>query len=246
MKPHDVENTVSINEVRFLIEQLTTPIAEVSELIQDNIRVLDKHQKSLQQEDQTLDQLKDQLYIPCVDLEVKELNQPVTVCTEPKCTEIVKVRCLLLIKVSNFLLFKVNNVTLRLYKQQCHKPCYLKGVPKEMVGDPQLEDCGVMTDGNCMYCHCSWKKHLHIYKETQKVEVKKEDQNVKNTIKSKEDARVHIEKTLNNVNQRRTELEAEGSTISKTIAKFAYFLQEHALTPFNDLYSAFIKQRITE
>ncbi|KAJ3655992.1 hypothetical protein Zmor_015097 [Zophobas morio] len=230
LKPHDVENTVSINEVRFLIEQLTTPIAEVSELIQDNIRVLDKHQKSLQQEDQTLDQLKDQLYIPCVDLEVKELNQPVTVCTEPKCTEIVK----------------VNNVTLRLHKQPCHKPCYLKGVPKEMVGDPRLEDCGVMVKGNCMYCQCSWKKHLHIYKETQKLQVKKEDQNVKNTIKSKEDARVHIEKTLNNVNQRRTELEAEGTTISKTIAKFAYFLQEHALTPFNDLYSVYIKQRIRD
>ncbi|KAJ3655989.1 hypothetical protein Zmor_015094 [Zophobas morio] len=230
LKPHDVENTVSINEARFLIEQLTTPIAEVSELIQDNIRVLDKHQKSLQQEDQTLDQLKDQLYIPCVDLEVKELDEPVSVCTESSCTEIVK----------------VNNVTLRLHKQQCHKPCYLKGVPKEMVGHPGLENCAVMVQGNCMRCGCSWKKHLHIYKETQKVEVKKEDQNVKNTIKSKEDARVHIEKTLNNVNQRRTELEAEGTTISKTIAKFAYFLQEHALTPFNDLYSAYIKQRIAD
>ena len=102
MKPHDVENTVSINESRFLIEQLTTPIAEVSKLIQDNIRVLDKH------------------------------------------------------------------------------------------------------------------------------------------------ARVHIEKTVNNENQRRTELEAERAIISKTIAKFAYFLQEHALIPFNDLFSAYIKQRIAE
>ncbi|XP_063922391.1 uncharacterized protein LOC135136866 isoform X2 [Zophobas morio] len=102
LNPHDVENTVSINEVRFLIEQLTTLIAEVSELIQDNTRVLDKH------------------------------------------------------------------------------------------------------------------------------------------------ARVHIEKTVNNENQRRTELEAERAIISKTIAKFACFLQEHALIPFNDLYSVYIKQRIKD
>ncbi|KAJ3655979.1 hypothetical protein Zmor_015086 [Zophobas morio] len=230
LKPHDVENTVNINEARFLIKQLTTPIAEVSELMQDIIILLDIHQKRLKQEDEILDQLKDQLYISYVDFEVKKLDQPVTVCTEPTCTEIVK----------------VNNVTLRLYKQQCHKPCYMKGVPKEMVGDPQLEDCAVMVQGNCMYCQCSWKKHLHIYEETQKVVIKKEDENVKNTLKSKEDARLHIEKTVNNVNQRKRELEAEGEIISETIAKFAYFLQEHALIPFNDLHSAYIKQRIRE
>ena len=92
LKPHDVENTISINEVRFHIEQLTTPIAEVSELIQDNIRVLDAHKKKMQQNDQTLEELKQQMHIPCVNIEVKELTQPVTVCTDPKCADIVKVK----------------------------------------------------------------------------------------------------------------------------------------------------------
>ena len=92
LKPHDVENTISINEVRFLIEQLSTPIAKVSELIQDNIRLLDRHKERFNLETQTVDQLKTQLYIPCVDLEVKELEQPVTVCTDTKCADVVKVR----------------------------------------------------------------------------------------------------------------------------------------------------------
>ncbi|XP_063922697.1 uncharacterized protein LOC135137082 [Zophobas morio] len=45
LNSHEVENTISINEVRFLVEQLTTPIAEVSALLQDNIRILDRHKK---------------------------------------------------------------------------------------------------------------------------------------------------------------------------------------------------------
>ena len=91
LKPHEVENTISINEVRFLIEQLSTPIAEVSEIIQDNLLLLDRHKKNLNVETQSLDQLRQQLYIPCVDLTVTELSQPVTVCTDTSCAEVVKV-----------------------------------------------------------------------------------------------------------------------------------------------------------
>ena len=91
LNSHEVENTISINEVRFLVEQLTTPIAEVSALLQDNIRILDRHKKSLSEDDQTLEQLKKQLHIPCVDLKVKNLTQPVTVCTDAKCADVVKV-----------------------------------------------------------------------------------------------------------------------------------------------------------
>ncbi|KAJ3655974.1 hypothetical protein Zmor_015081 [Zophobas morio] len=228
LKPHDVENTISINEVRFLIEQLSTPIAEVSELIQDNIRLLDRHKKRFNLETQTVDQLKTQLYIPCVDLEVKELDEPVTVCTDTKCADVVK----------------VNNVTQWHYKQRCHNPCYLSGIPKEMIGDPGLIDCGAMSHGKCIFCGCPWQVHMHIYKETKKVDVHKEDQSVKNAIKNKEEVRVYIEQLMKDLNKRRSELEEEGQTISRIIAKFSYFLQEHALTPFNDAYSDYLKQLI--
>ena len=90
LKPHDVENTISINKVRVLVEQLTTPIAEVSELIQDNLRLVDRHKEKLTLEDQSLEELKQQLHIPYIDLEVKELSHPVTVCM--KCADVVKVR----------------------------------------------------------------------------------------------------------------------------------------------------------
>lgn len=88
----DLQNIISINEVRFLVEQLATCIPEVSERIQHNMKSLDTHQKRLTTEDQAIQQLKPQLYITCVGLEVKKLTQPATACTNPKCTEVVTVR----------------------------------------------------------------------------------------------------------------------------------------------------------
>ncbi|KAJ3655988.1 hypothetical protein Zmor_015094 [Zophobas morio] len=227
LNPHDVENTISINEVRFLVEQLTTPIAEVSALLQDNIRILDRHKKSLSEEDQTLEQLKKQLHIPCVDLKVKNLTQPVTVCTDAKCADVVKVK----------------QITQWHYKQRCHNPCLLNGIPREMIGDPGLINCDAMAGKEtCQQCGCHWKLHMHIYKETEKVQTQQEDQHVKNQIQTKQDARVQIQKLMKDINTRMTELEAESETISKIVAKFSYFLQEHALTPFNDAYSDYIEQ----
>ena len=91
LMPHNVENTMAVNEARFLIEQLATPLAEISELIQDNLLQLDRHKMNLSVENQSLNELKQKLYIPCVDLEVKVLNQPITVCTNTKCAEVLKV-----------------------------------------------------------------------------------------------------------------------------------------------------------
>ena len=142
------------------------------------------------------------------------------------------------------MLFKVNDVTQLDYKQICHNPCRLTGVPKEMIGDPKISRCAAMEKGTCKKCRCDWRVHLHIYKETKKVEGKKEDQNVKNAIKSKEDALAEIKKLTKELNQRETELKKESETISKIVAQFSYFLQEHALTSFNDAYKDYIQQLI--
>lgn len=96
LKPHQLKNTVSVNEARRIIEHLSQPLAEISQLIFDNIRILERHQQNLQIENQSLDQLKKNLYIPILDLEVTQLTQPVTVCTSSKCVTTVKVRKLLI------------------------------------------------------------------------------------------------------------------------------------------------------
>ncbi|KAJ3655980.1 hypothetical protein Zmor_015087 [Zophobas morio] len=77
------------------------------------------------------------------------------------------------------------------------------------------------------------KKHLDLV-----------DQEKKNAIRSKDDVRIHLEEMIKDLSKRRSELEEEGETISKIIAKFSYFLQEHALMPFNDTYNDYIEQLI--
>ena len=85
---------------------------------------------------------------------------------------------------------------------------------------------------------------MHIYKSTEKTQTQKEDTNVRDAIKNKEDARVKIENLMKDLNTRMRELEAEGDIIAESVARFSFFLQEHALTPFNDAYSDYIKQLI--
>ena len=85
---------------------------------------------------------------------------------------------------------------------------------------------------------------MHIYKTTEKVQTQKEDTTIREAIRDKEDARFKIQKLMKDLNKRMSELEEEGEIIAESVAKFSFFLQEHALTPFNDAYSDYIKQLI--
>ena len=135
------------------------------------------------------------------------------------------------------MLFKVKQITQWHHKQRCYNLCFLNGIPKGLI------KCDAMTGKEtCQQCGCHWKVHMHIYKETESVEIQKEDQNVKNQIQTTQDALVEMEKLIKDINTRMTELEAESETISKIVAKCSCFLQEHALTPFNDAYSDYIEQ----
>lgn len=108
--PHLVKNTISVNEARRIVVQLSQPLAEIAQLIQDNITILERHKSSLQLSDNTLADLKEKLYIPVVDLKVIAMDQPTTVCTSLKCSTvyqvILKKLCLNnLIKFPFFLMF---------------------------------------------------------------------------------------------------------------------------------------------
>ena len=91
LKPHQLLNTISINEARRIIVYLSQPLADISQLIHDNLRILERHKQNLRVENQSLDELKKQLFIPVINLEVTQLTQPVTVCTSTKCADLVKV-----------------------------------------------------------------------------------------------------------------------------------------------------------
>lgn len=91
LNPHDPKKTIGINHARKMVLQLAQPLAEIVQLIGDNIYELDQHTNQLLIENQSLEELKQKLHMPVIDIRVKELPQPVTVCTSPQCSAIYKV-----------------------------------------------------------------------------------------------------------------------------------------------------------
>lgn len=91
LKPHHVGSTSAINEARRVIYQLSKPMADIAQLVQDNILVLQRHKHNMDIENNSIQELKEKLYIPSIELQVTKLTQPVTVCAELKCCEIYKV-----------------------------------------------------------------------------------------------------------------------------------------------------------
>ncbi|KAK4872828.1 hypothetical protein RN001_014857 [Aquatica leii] len=227
--PHDVKNTISVNEARRLIVQLSQPLAEIAQLINDNIRAVDAHKDHLKFTTTSLTELRSKLYIPIIDLKVTKLNQPTTVCTSVQCSKV----------------YEVGGKKKWHYHQKCHSPCYLSNVPKEIIGSPELINCAAMNpNGECHKCSCRYQVHMHIYYETEAFENRLEDELVKTKIVTKEQAIQSAQNLSLKLSNRLWKLNKERETIIKTTAKFACFLKMNAITPYNDAYEAYLEYLI--
>lgn len=91
IQPHMIENTISINEARRLVVLLSRPMAEIAQLIQDNIVILNKHNDNLRSSSNDVTELKKKLYIPFIDLIISKLDRPTTVCTTVGCSKLYQV-----------------------------------------------------------------------------------------------------------------------------------------------------------
>jgi len=87
LEPHKVKNTLSLNDTRRLILQLSRPLAEITSTIQNNIRVAEQKRKDVQESTKHKEDLIKDLYIPIIDLKVTPLDHPRTVCTAQRCVK---------------------------------------------------------------------------------------------------------------------------------------------------------------
>ncbi|KAL3278778.1 hypothetical protein HHI36_016303 [Cryptolaemus montrouzieri] len=226
IQPHQVEHTRSVNEARALINHLKQPMADITHLIQDKLRALQRQTELLNLDNLDIKDMMKNLVIPIIDIEVIELPQPVTVCTSGKCAKI----------------YKVRDVDKWHYVQRCHNPCYLTNVPKEMIGAPDLVHCAAM-DGSrtCKECSCDYSTHMHIYYESITVDKTIENDNVKKSITDKEELKRQKEQIISEMRKMMKELEDEHKAIIRHFAQFANFLQQNAITPYNDVYRQYIE-----
>ncbi|KAK9731258.1 hypothetical protein QE152_g13862 [Popillia japonica] len=234
LKPHKIQDTVSLNEARRLILRLSVPLAEIAELIEDNILRNNRYKDALGDKSKSIDDLKKYLMVPRIGLKVITLNYPMTVCTNQKCVDAVK----------------IEDTTKKNYKQKCHPHCYLSGVQKEVIGDLELRYCWSMVDRNgtkmCRHAACghSFREHMHIYYETQPYNYQAEDKSVaKNIAQNKVDMQ-DIENKIRELEARNNEYRNEIMIIQESMAKFAHFLKNNAITPYNDTYKKYIEYLI--
>ncbi|XP_050509125.1 uncharacterized protein LOC126886296 [Diabrotica virgifera virgifera] len=180
LMPYFVKITNTTNEARRVIIQLVQPLADITILILHNINVLKCHEQVLNA-NKSLEELKNELYLPVIELETTTLSQPVTFCN--KC-------------------YKSNNIVrgFHYYRyKQCHDPSCLKQVPEEVIGTEA--HCGTMNGtSTCCVCKCDFKDHMRVYYLTKTVEKREIDKsNISDEVelkKSKHQIIENIEKIL--------------------------------------------------
>ncbi|KAG4073896.1 hypothetical protein HA402_014101 [Bradysia odoriphaga] len=264
LKPHLVQDTISINDIRTKILNLRKPIALIAENISNEIRMCEKHEKKIEEFTGDIEELEKELYTPALDIKSRLLEHPITVCSHPDCCE--KKSCGSTTKVH--------------YKSVCHKPCYLKKSDGNIIGDSGLLDCQAFnkyknvgegnwhdpktfvpdsplpmnSEGlvygydcirvkseNCFTCNHPYQIHLTINYETEIVTRKIRDENKFERI---ETSLCGIDKRKNQIARIKAKVDVikeELRFITECSAYFARFLMNNTITPFNDALEDYIK-----
>ncbi|CAG9771299.1 unnamed protein product [Ceutorhynchus assimilis] len=226
LKPHMVHNTAAVNEARRIIYQLSQPMADIAQLVNDNIQILRNHQHNLDLERLSLAELRKKLYIPVIDLKVTSLTQPVTVCADISCCEV----------------YKVGEKKEWHYRTRCHDPCFLTNVPRDIMGSAELMSCAAMNGNqSCQKCSHSYKVHMHVYYMTKKEQKQQKDDTISKTIDTREEGIQRGRVVMREIEERKTQLENELKSIVRCNAKFAHFLCNNAITAYSDSYAEYIR-----
>ncbi|PAV88735.1 hypothetical protein WR25_10998 isoform C [Diploscapter pachys] len=233
VEPHVVARTVSLNSARELILTLAKPLADISQIIQDNIAAMNEKAEEVQALNVRKDDLMKKLMILQIGLQPKELGFPQTVCTGVNC-----------IKTETL----PNTETQKtIYKTICHERCYIQGVTPGTVPNTALQHCTAMDKSlKCTKCKCSWDLHMHITHTQEKIEILVEYSDIqmklKNTNSDKEAQEIIVKTYQDRINK----YKAEQSAIDEACAKFAAFLNKHAIIAYNDAVEDYLKFNIRE
>ncbi|CAG2167983.1 unnamed protein product, partial [Oppiella nova] len=267
LKPHNVMDTLSLNNAKQNILLLTQPLADIAKNIGDNQKQCEIHKRRIREHKGSIEELEKELYIPSVEIVSTPLDKPVTVCGHKNCCEILNV---------------TGNIKTH-YKTYCHSPCYLNSDDGNVVGNTGLLDCKAFnkyertgpdsyfdpsefhpdndlttdSDGkvpghrarrsqseDCNNCGHSYQVHLHTNYETQIRNIKLVDKTKLTKITNDKEKVEAKESKIKELEAKMSELSQETQTISKCMARFACFLKHNAMTPFNDAFGDYVKYLI--
>ncbi|KAL4799511.1 hypothetical protein BDV19DRAFT_385279 [Aspergillus venezuelensis] len=232
LRPHHTQETLSLNETRYLIAQLTAPMQQISVAITDTIAKNEKQMVELNSVQGTMDDLKGKLNIHKTTVLATQLTQPKTVCANPACVETVR--------------DEKTDSEIKLRKKLCHNPCCLRNVPVGKVGTPELVNCAAFNGPKCALCKHSWKEHEHILVEYAKRQeaaidaaVQREITTTGSMIKTKKAAIKAIEKNI-------AELKDEHVAVQTAAARFSLYLKKNSITHYNDATVEYLEHLIKD
>ena len=239
LHPHKVLNTLSVNDARRIIVEMSRPMAEITVVIQKNIQGMEETKMKMEMMDNEVEEFSKDLYFDGYDLEYVQLGYPRTVCTHPDCIEY--------IPAGKDSLMQTN------YKQQCHIHCGLSGVPTETVGDSRLQRCSAMTAGICgsnnhntNACGHSYQHHMHRTYDLQVVSKQFLSDGVQDKIKEKKDKKAQMEIFMEELNRQIPEYKEEQATVLRISAKYGSFLKNVAMLPYNDALGDYLDMVIDQ
>ncbi|GAB6029632.1 hypothetical protein CHUAL_005369 [Chamberlinius hualienensis] len=230
LTPHNVGDSLSVNEAREAILDLAKPIANIAKIIQDNLQVLGRHKKDIENCEGDVGKLKSKLYMPIVTLDIRELDQPRTVCTGENCREP----------------HQMNGTVTYHYPKKCHDPCYLDEVPRDTVGHETLRHCHAIdfNSANCRHCGCHFSQHMHIYYESEVVQKNAVDENIQSQLKTKAGIKQAAENMVARLEAEIVKYEKEEKKLTELSAKLAVFLKNSAMVVRTDAIQEYLNELI--
>ncbi len=232
MPPHETKKTLSLNEARSCIIAMSKPMAEVAEVIDINLKAINKNKEETKVCDVDIANFHRRLKFKGCDLQRKNLDYPMTVCADEKCKEYVDVG--------------EAGVRNTVYSQICHDHCYLKGIPVQTTNNEQLRDCIAMSGKTCKECGHHYRFHMHITVITTKIEKEYLSLAAQRNIMEKTDLKSQKEALIEELNKEMKELKEEKEVIFKCASFFGVFLKENAMIAYNDSFSEYLDMLIRD
>ena len=150
IEPHLTKETLSMNEARKTIIELSKPMAEAGQLIQKNIDNREDAKMQIQACEGDISAKAYKLMETMYLLKHAPLDRPRTVCINNSCVGY---------KTATGSVSGVQQEVF--YKTLCHLNCRLKGVPSGTPGESKLVRCSsIKENGDCRVCGHHWSQHI--------------------------------------------------------------------------------------
>lgn len=223
LDPHQVKNTLSLNDARRLLQKTSEPLANLTKSILFNIEESERVRKTL--ENPTEEELKkEEVTLHKTILEARKLDFPRTVCTNTSCVEYVK----------------TDDIVVTNYVTWCHEHCYLPWMPVKDRGNKFLWICkAINIKGTCKKCKHPLSDHMHITEEY--IQVKKPVEQI-----SLNPLKVSREEKIKEIANKIEQYKKEQAQINKVTAKFAYFVKKNSITSHSDSRAVYLQHLINE